>query len=163
MIDPGPFPSPLAGEGGARREAVGGRGGVALSRARAMRRDPSDAERSLWRLLRNRRLATYKFRRQQPIGRYIVDFVCFERRLIVEADGSQHIESAYDRDRDHWLTQQGFRVLRLFNFDILDNPEGVCTAILIALHGVGNGIEPSPTPPLSPALPRKGGGSPRSI
>lgn len=128
-----------------------------------MRRRPTDAERALWRMLRDRRMAAFKVRRQQPIGRYIVDFVCFEQRLVVEVDGSQHVDCGYDRDRDHWLAGQGFRVLRFFNSDILDNPEGVCTAIRVALHGIGNGIEPSPMPPLSPTLPHKGGGSPRSI
>ncbi|MGN7158743.1 endonuclease domain-containing protein [Sphingomonas sp. SAFR-052] len=128
-----------------------------------MRRRPTDAERALWRMLRDRRMAAFKFWRQQPIGRYIVDFVCFEQRLVVEADGSQHVDCGYDRDHDHWLAGQGSRVLRFFNSDILDNPEGVCTAIRVALYGIGNGIEPSPMPPLSPTLPHKGGGSPRSI
>ena len=65
-------------------------------RARQMRREPTEAERRMWRLLRDRRLGGFKFRRQEQLGRYIVDFVCFEQKLIVELDGSQHAESAYD-------------------------------------------------------------------
>ncbi len=68
-----------------------------------MRANPTEAERRLWSILRGRRLAGYKFKRQQAIGSYIVDFVNFERRLIVEADGSQHVENAYDIKRDAWL------------------------------------------------------------
>jgi very-short-patch-repair endonuclease len=63
-------------------------------RARQMRREPTEAERRMWRLLRDRRLGGFKFRRQEQLGRYIVDFVCFEQKLIVELDGSQHADSA---------------------------------------------------------------------
>ena len=84
--------------------------------------------------LRGKRLFGWKFKRQQPIGRYIVDFVCFESRLIVEADGSQHAESHADCERDIYLGQQGFRVLRLWNNEILNNPEGVATVIAAALE-----------------------------
>ena len=126
--------SPLAGEEGARREAVGRRGGSLLPMAKRMRREPTEAERTLWKLLRGKRLFGWKFKRQQPIGRYIVDFVCFESRLIVEADGSQHAESHADCERDIYLGQQGFRVLRLWNNEILNNPEGVATVIAAALE-----------------------------
>ena len=77
-------------------------------RARQMRREPTEAERRMWRLLRDRRLGGFKFRRQEQLGRYIVDFVCFERKLIVELDGSQHAESAYDAERDAWLRSRDF-------------------------------------------------------
>ncbi|HTN15738.1 MAG TPA: DUF559 domain-containing protein [Sphingomonadaceae bacterium] len=107
-----------------------------------MRREPTDAERKLWLLLRAKRLQGWKFRRQQQIGRYIADFICFEARLIVEADGSQHVESTADRVRDDYLAGQGFRLLRLWNNDILTNPEGVATAILAALEPP----LPNPTP-----------------
>ena len=80
--------------------------------ARAMRREPTDAEIALWRILRDRRLSMLKFRRQVPIDRYIVDFVCFERRLIVEADGAQHAENPRDMTRDAFLAGQGFHILR---------------------------------------------------
>ena len=76
-----------------------------VSRARRLRRDSTDAERVLWRLLRNRLLAGWKFRRQAPIGRYIVDFVSLEGRVVVELDGSQHMGPAeYDEERTRWLT-----------------------------------------------------------
>ncbi|OJW75372.1 MAG: hypothetical protein BGO57_12510 [Sphingomonadales bacterium 63-6] len=112
-----------------------------------MRREPTDAERKLWQLLRGKRLQGLKFKRQQPLGRYIVDFVCFEARLIVEADGSQHAESQADCLRDEFLVGQGFRILRLWNSDILTNPEGVATAILAALE-----------PPLLNPAPTRGKG-----
>ena len=109
------------------------RTGRLLSNARAMRRDPTDAEIKLWRLLRDRRLGGAKFRRQAPLERYILDFVCFEARLVIEADGGQHAGSRGDEQRDAWLKSQGFRVLRLWNNDILKNPEGVFETILAAL------------------------------
>jgi len=81
-------------------------------RARQLRRNPTDAERWLWRKLRFWQLDGFKFRRQQPLGRYIVDFVCLEKRLVVEVDGGQHAEVAkYDSDRDTWLREQGFVIL----------------------------------------------------
>jgi very-short-patch-repair endonuclease len=79
------------------------------SRARAMRGAPTDAELRLWRLLRDRRLNGFKFRRQVPVGRYIVDFLCVGSRLIVEADGSQHAESRHDEVRDAYLASQGWK------------------------------------------------------
>jgi very-short-patch-repair endonuclease len=77
-----------------------------------MRREPTDAEAKLWRLLRDRRLSNAKFRRQAPLGRYILDFVCFDPKIVVEADGGQHSESAPDADRDLWLEAEGFVVVR---------------------------------------------------
>ncbi|MDG5489617.1 DUF559 domain-containing protein [Sphingomonas sp. BGYR3] len=124
-------PSPLAGEGGARAEGVGGRGGL-LVRARQLRRDSTDAERKLWSILRAKKLAGWKWRRQQPIERYIADFVCFETRVIVEADGGQHAGDPGDDMRDAWLTGQGFRVIRFWSNDILTNSEGVADRILAA-------------------------------
>jgi very-short-patch-repair endonuclease len=88
----------------------------------------------LWSILRAKRLAGWKFKRQEQIDRYIVDFVCFRARLIVEADGSQHAESTADAQRDAYLFDQGFRVLRFWNNEILTNPDGVATAILAALE-----------------------------
>jgi very-short-patch-repair endonuclease len=87
--------------------------------AKALRASATDAEIMLWRLLRSRRLASMKFRRQVPIGPWIVDFVSFEQRLIIEADGSQHAESDDDKRRDNDLSERGFRVLRFWNNDIL--------------------------------------------
>ena len=139
--------SPLAGEEGTRAEGVGRRGG-GLSRARLMRRAPTEAERVLWRLLRNKRLVGWKFKRQQPIGRYIADFVCFEARLIVEADGSQHLDNAHDARRDAWLRAQPFDILRFWNNDILARPESVLSAIVAALDGTDGraGYPPQPHP-----------------
>ncbi len=102
------------------------------SSARRLRKHPTDAERLLWRHLRLRQLGGYKFRRQQPLGPYIVDFVCLAKRLIVEVDGGQHAEQAEeDAQRTAWLEAQGFRVLRFWNTEVL---------------------------PPSSILPRKGGG-----
>ncbi len=95
-----------------------------------MRRAPTDAEKALWRILRDRRLSTLKFRRQVPIDPYIVDFVCLEQRLIVEADGAQHAENPRDTTRDAFLAEQGFQILRFWNHDILTNPKMVAETIL---------------------------------
>ncbi len=128
-------PSPPVGEGGARAEGVGGRGvSKLLSHAKAMRSKPTEAERRLWSLLRGKRPAAFKFKRQQPIGPFIADFVNFEHRLIIEADGSQHIENESDAKRTAWLEGQGFTVLRSWNNDILTRTETVTDAIWAALH-----------------------------
>jgi very-short-patch-repair endonuclease len=95
-----------------------------------MRRAPTEAELRLWRLLRDRRLSGLKFRRQVPIGPYIVDFLCVSVRLIVEADGSQHGESIGGERRDAYLARQGWTVLRFWNHDILRNRESVIDTIL---------------------------------
>jgi len=95
-----------------------------------MRREPTEAEAALWRILRNRRLSELKFRRQTPIEPYIVDFVCFEYRLIVEADGSQHAENPRDEKRDAFLASEGFIVLRFWNSDILRNSRMIEDTIL---------------------------------
>ena len=102
--------------------------------ARALRVSMTDAERRLWACLRGRRLVGYKFRRQHPLGRYILDFACIEHRLAIEADGGQHSESAADERRTAWLERQGWRVLRFWNNEILANSEGVQEMILEALR-----------------------------
>lgn len=95
-------------------------------RARSLRREQTDAERKLWRELRARRLEGFKFKRQVAIGTYIADFMCFECKLIVELDGSQHLDQLeYDERRTRWLEAQGFRVARYWNIDVQLNPEGV--------------------------------------
>ncbi len=99
-------------------------------RARAMRRAPTDAELRLWRLLRDRRLSGLKFRRQVPVGPYIVDFLCVASRLIVEADGSQHAENARDEVRDAYLARQGWKVVRFWNHEVTRNRESVMETIL---------------------------------
>lgn len=133
----GKKPSPLAGEGGGWQGRPPGEGKVArttpLSRARDLRLNMTDAEHGLWRILRNRQFARTIFRRQVPTGPYIADFVCYEARLVIEADGGQHADSAGDAERDTWFEAQGFRVLRFWNNDILKNPDGVAIAIATAL------------------------------
>lgn len=133
----GAEPSPLAGEGGDRPSRAPGEGEASRSsrviKARQLRHNMTDAEHVLWRILRNRQLVSVKFRRQVPIGPYTADFLCYDARLVVEADGGQHDESSSDRVRDAWFAEQGFRVLRFWNNDILNNPEGVATVIAAAL------------------------------
>ena len=102
--------------------------------AKAMRRVMTDAELKLWNELRAHRLMNLGFRRQVPIGRYIVDFVCFERKLIVELDGGQHASTIVaDQHRTAWLESQGFRVMRFWNNDVVENIEGVYETIASAL------------------------------
>ena len=104
--------------------------------ARNLRREQTDVERKLWSALRDRRVSGFKFRRQQPIGAYIADFVCFEAKLIVELDGSQHgasENSAAELARTKFLEGEGFRVLRFWNHEVNQNFEGVLDATLRAL------------------------------
>ena len=105
------------------------------TQARRLRRDLTPAEAALWRVLRDRRLSATKWRRQAPIGVYIVDFVCFERRVVVECDGSQHADSASDAVRDAWLVSQGFRVARFWNNQVLNERDAVLESLL-ALCGL---------------------------
>ena len=104
-----------------------------LAKAKHLRQDLTDAERKLWSVLRNRQLHGAKFRRQQPIGPYVADFVCQEARLIIEADGGQHAASRTDRQRTAFLKCKGYRVLRFWNNDILMNLDGVAQTIATAL------------------------------
>ncbi|MGQ0676681.1 MAG: endonuclease domain-containing protein [Rhodospirillales bacterium] len=109
---------------------------IPLTRARGMRRESTDAEKRLWSALRGRRLSQYKFRRQHPVGRFIVDFACIEAKLIVELDGGQHASQARrDEKRTRELEASGYRVLRFWNNDALANAEGVLTVILRRLQG----------------------------
>ena len=93
----------------------------------------TDAERVLWKQLRSRRLQ-YKFKRQVPRGTYIVDFVCLEKKIIIEVDGAHHLNNSYDKNRDTWLSEQGYRVLRFWNSDVLKNTEGVLEKIRLELE-----------------------------
>lgn len=150
-------PSPPEGEGGAQSDRAGKVRGYSthtLKLAKRLRRELTDSERALWRLLRSRQLKGAKFRRQQPIGPYVADFVCLEARLIVEADGGQHASAERDSDRDAWLSERGYRVLRFWNHDILGNPEGVLHAIAEALCAP----HPAPAARESPS-PSRGEGS----
>ena len=133
-------PPPSAGEGQPRSGRERARQELLRERAKQMRSEPTPAEHRLWQLLRAKRLAGFKFKRQLQIDGSIVDFVCLSQRLIVEADGGQHNESKYDEKRDAYLKAQGFRILRFWNDDIFNNEEGVLTSILNALE------HPSPQP-----------------
>jgi very-short-patch-repair endonuclease len=98
--------------------------------AKDLRRNSTDAERLLWRHLKAKQLEGLKFRRQEQIGRFIVDFVCYEKALIVEADGGQHaLVREKDENRSLWLNAEGFTVLRFWNHEILTNIEGVLETI----------------------------------
>jgi very-short-patch-repair endonuclease len=101
--------------------------------AKRMRREPTEAEARMWKLLRDHRLADFKFRRQVPVENFILDFVCFERRLVIEIDGSQHASSASDAARDTALMAEGFRVARYWNNDVLQRPTAVLEDILAKL------------------------------
>ena len=112
---------------------------MANERARELRRNLTDAEQRLWQKLKRRQIATVKFRRQQPIGPFIVDFVCFQRRLIIEVDGGQHAAQAdYDEERTRWLKVQGYRVLRFWNNEVLADTEAVAQAIFDAVEKLGS-------------------------
>ena len=113
-------------------------------RARDLSRNMTDAENRMWYYLRNRRLGGYKFIREQVIGNYIADFVCREKKLIIEIDVSQHIEAiAYDVFRTNELEKRGYRVLRIWNNDVFKNIQGVMDNILNLLstepHQAGEG------------------------
>ena len=100
-----------------------------------MRHQPTDAEAAMWRLLRDRRLSTFKFRRQVPFKSYILDFVCFEKCLVIEIDGSQHTESQRDLVRDAILGAEGFAIARYWNNDVLQQSASVLEDILAKLAG----------------------------
>ncbi len=102
--------------------------------ARTLRKNPTEAERALWKQLRLRQVEGKKFRRQQPLGQYVVDFVCLEKKVIVELDGGQHSDQvASDAERTAWLGAQGFQVLRFWNHEILKDIEAVKETIRHAL------------------------------
>jgi very-short-patch-repair endonuclease len=114
--------------------------------AKILRKNFTDSERLLWKYLRAKQMDGYKFRRQEPIGGYIVDFVCQDKLIIVEVDGSQHtVEHKKDYERDKWLKGLGYEILRFWNNEVLTNTEGVLEIIRNTLNH----------PPLTPPL--KGG------
>ena len=116
-------------------------------KARRLRRDSTNVERLLWKHLRNRQLVGFKFRRQSPIGPYIVDFECFAAKLVIELDGSQHQNQVnYDGERTQYLEMSGYRVLRFWNNDVYGDIEAVTQSILAALESrvpspPGRGLE----------------------
>jgi very-short-patch-repair endonuclease len=104
------------------------------TRSRQLRKNLTDAERTLWNILRKRQLSGCKFRRQVPIGSYIVDFVCLENKLVIEVDGGQHTElESYDAGRTAWLEREGFRVIRFWNNQVLTDTDSVQDAIWMAV------------------------------
>jgi len=115
------------------------RKGSKTSTARALRRRMTDAEQRIWYFLRGRHLVGFKFRRQHPIGPYVVDFVCLAHKLVVELDGGQHASDPNDLRRDAFLQRNGYRVLRFWNNEALSNTSVVCESILRAVL-----VEPSP-------------------
>src|SRR5215472_1974494 len=141
----------------------------ARDRARTLRRAMTEAERRLWQMLRSRQNQGWRFRRQVPIGGFIADFVCHEARLIVEIDGGQHDPSTEEETgRTRFLEGEGYRVLRFWSNEVLDNPEGVRSAITEHLqrddpraHSTGHPHPPPERPPQRAAvrgLPHRGGG-----
>ena len=179
MADDRKNPSPLVGEGGARdaehRGRVRGRSKRSqlphwtTERSRELRRNSTDAEQHLWRALRET-FPQAKFRRQQPLGPYFADFCSHPARLIVEADGGQHAErTEHDAARTRFLRAEGYRVLRFWNNDILENTDGVLAVIAAALplsyrergqaakRRGGEGVNLSPSAPApSPSQPSAG-------
>lgn len=118
--------------------------------AKSLRKHATDTEQILWRHLRAKHFEGLKFRRQQPIGKYIVDFVCFEKKIVIELDGSQHAKpekTKNDRIRDHWFEEQGFKVLRFWDNEVLTNMQGVLE--IIWMHCMNH-------PPLNPLPSREG-------
>src|SRR5258708_9787762 len=107
-----------------------------VKRARALRSNPTSTEKLLWSRLRQRKLGGLKFRRQTPMGPYVLDFLCLRYRLIVEADGPFH-DPERDAVRDAWLKAKGFRVLRFSNQEIRSAPDLVADRVLAALNELG--------------------------
>lgn len=120
-----------------------------ISVAKTLRKNSTRSERLLWRNLRVKQMQGLKFRRQEPIGDYIVDFVCFENRVVIEVDGSQHMaEIPRDKERERWLRSQGFTILRFWNNEVLRNMEGVLEIIRLTCQ-----IHPPLVPPLRAVKP----------
>jgi type I restriction enzyme M protein len=120
-----------------------------LEFARKLRTTQTDAEKLMWGLLRNRRLADYKFRRQYPLQPYVLDFYCHERSLAIELDGGQHntdhTRTSDDR-RTCFIAKQGIRVLRFWNHEVLQDTDAVLEAIWNALHTEQGTLTPNPSP-----------------
>ena len=109
--------------------------------ARRLRENATEAEKVLWQRLSRRQMEGFKFRRQQPIGQYVADFVNFKKKLIIELDGGQHkIQKDEDKKRDDWFEERGFKVLRFWNNDVFENIEGILEVVREKL------LSPSPNP-----------------
>lgn len=117
--------------GGTLGEGGGGKKNELLQHAREMRKNPTTAERALWNVLRKKNLEGYKFRRQHPIGNYIVDFYCPMKKLAIEVDGGQHSEQEeQDAERTAFFELKGCRVIRFWNKEVLENIQGVVDRIV---------------------------------
>jgi len=159
-------PPPLRGR--SDREAVregGPRGAnhrpvpeIRRGKAKSLRRNMTSAEKRLWYLLRGHRFQGVAFRRQTPIGPFIVDFISHKHNLVLELDGGQHNESKHDARRDAWLRSRGYCVLRFWNSDVLDNQDGVLELIADAISRVAPLSRQSRTVSAIDDLPLKGGG-----
>ena len=146
------FPSPPAGEDAeCQRHEAGERARSLTGTARKLRSQMTDAERKLWFALRDRRFQSFKFRRQVPLGPYVADFLSFTSRLVVEVDGGQHAESERDAKRDRWLSEINFRVVRVWNNDVLSNLEGVLTLLAGELANTPHPASRLSSMPPSPA------------
>jgi very-short-patch-repair endonuclease len=123
------YPPPLVG--GDRGEGINRPlANYLIKYARKLRRNCTQAEAFLLRRLRARQLNGLKFRRQQPIGNFIVDFVSFEKRIVIEIDGGQHATARRkDDDRDKWFADKGFIIMRFWNYDVFENLDGVLAVI----------------------------------
>jgi len=121
-----------------------------LDNAKTLRRNLTDAEQKLWYHLRAHRFMGRKFKRQKPLGRYVVDFICLEEKLIIELDGGQHTESLeYNHERDAWLRSEGYTVLRFWNNELMNETEGVLERIRLALSSKvasSQTLSPGPSP-----------------
>lgn len=106
-----------------------------LANAKEFRRTMTEAEKKLWARLRNRQIENAQFRKQVPVGPFIADFCCLKARLVVEVDGGQHETSPCDRERDAFLARNGYRVLRLWNNEVMGNIEGVAETVARSLRG----------------------------
>jgi very-short-patch-repair endonuclease len=124
-------------------------------RAQALRNNATDAERALWRHLSRRQLEGFKFSRQIPVGPFVCDFLCRERALVVEVDGGQHADSERDAKRTAYLESEGYRVIRFWNNEVLENVDGVLRLIL-------NQLQRLPPRFTRPPLPLAGAKEPRS-
>ena len=128
------FLSPLPVKRGEGGEAKPSRErGLSLTQAKKLRSNMTDAERRLWYRLRAHRFDGHKFKRQIPVGPYVLDFACLGRKVVIEVDGGQHADSQSDIPRDSYLRDQGFQVLRFWNNDVLKNTDAVLEVILSAL------------------------------
>jgi very-short-patch-repair endonuclease len=135
------------------RSAIEGR---TRRKAQILRRQPTDAERRLWQILRMMKPLGFHFRRQAPIGPYVADFVWYSGKLVLEVDGGQHAETqrSYDERRTAWLESQGYRVVRFWNNDVLRTPEAVGEMALLEAEQAMHRLRKNPTPHPSP----RGGG-----